>query len=122
MGSMRDYTKLRAFHESDELVIAVYQTTRDFPVSERYGLQAQIRRAALSVPTNIVEGSARTSKAEYCRFLEIALGSSRECSYLLTVAARLRLLPDGSAVAARYETLCATLAAVLLSLRKLSDS
>jgi len=119
---MRDYTKLRAFQESDELLIAIYRVTNKFPDSERFGLQSQLRRAALSVPTNIVEGSARASRAEYCRFLELALGSSRECCYLMTVAVRLGFASEEAhPLTQRYERLCAVLAAILLSLRKLTE-
>lgn len=69
---MRDHTKLRAFELADELVIQIYKITFNFPKEEVFGLTSQMRRDAVSVPSNIVEGSARESQIEYVRFLEIA--------------------------------------------------
>ena len=74
-------------------MLQVYQVTKAFPLEERYGLTSQLRRCALSVPTNIAEGSKRLTGAEYARFLNIAEGSLAETEYLLTVSRDLGYLP-----------------------------
>ncbi|MDD2706722.1 MAG: four helix bundle protein [Verrucomicrobiae bacterium] len=86
---MRDHTKLRAFELADEVAILIYRITRGFPKEEIYGLTAQMRRGAVSVPSNIVEGCARESQDEYLRFLEIAFSSLRELHYQCGLAKRL---------------------------------
>jgi four helix bundle protein len=89
---MRDHTKLRAFEMADEVVVLIYQATAMFPKEEIYGLTSQMRRAAVSVPSNIVEGCARDSQADYLRFLHMAFGSLRELRYQTGLSQRLGYL------------------------------
>src|SRR5688572_11352076 len=74
----RDHRKLRVFHLAHELTLAIYKDTRNFPRDEWFGLRQQLRRAAVSVPANLVEGSARRGGGEYCHFINIARGSASE--------------------------------------------
>ena len=87
--AMRDHTKLRAFELANEVAISIYRATRTFPKEEIYGLTSQMRRAAVSIPSNIVEGCARESLTEYLRYLEIAFASARELHYQFTLATHL---------------------------------
>jgi four helix bundle protein len=77
------YERLHAWRECHELALAVYAVTRNFPENERFGLTSQTRRAAYSAVVNIVEGSARRSRKEFRRFLEITLSSLTELGYAL---------------------------------------
>ncbi|MGE3955278.1 MAG: four helix bundle protein [Vicinamibacterales bacterium] len=92
----RDHRRLHVFSLADSLLIAVYRTTKALPASERFGLQDQLRRSALSAATNIVEGSARRTTREYVNFLNLANGSAAEAHYLLTVAHRLDYVPESA--------------------------
>lgn len=91
---MRNHHQYKAFTLADELVLLIYELTRSFPKEEMYGLTSQIRRAVLSVPSNIVEGCGRESDKEFSRFLEMAFGSLRETHYQWTVAVRLQYTPE----------------------------
>ena len=117
---MRDHTKLRAFELADPLAVAIYQSTRSFPREERFGLTSQLRRAAVSIASNIVEGSARFSEAEYLHFLDTAYGSAREVEYQVGLASRLGFLaePASRELGALSLETCKVLNGLLRSLRK----
>jgi four helix bundle protein len=97
VGMPRDHTKLTVFQLADALAIDIYQATLNFPVSERWGIQSQLRRAAVSTACNIVEGSARSTTRDYVRFLNVACASASEARYLISLAQRLELLPENNA-------------------------
>ncbi len=86
---MQRFTELLVWKRSHAAVLAVYRATVQFPTDERFGLTSQLRRAMLSVPTNIAEGSKRVSRQDYGRFLNVAEGSLAEVEYLLMVSADL---------------------------------
>ena len=89
---MRDPRNLRAFELADQFALLVYKHTMTFPREEQFGLTSQVRRAAVSIPSNIVEGCARATNADYLRFLDIAYGSSSEANYQISLAHRLGFL------------------------------
>jgi four helix bundle protein len=115
---MRDHTKRRAFELADEVALLVYRATRRLPREEVYGLTAQMRRAAVSVPSNIVEGCARKSQSEYLRFLEIAFASLRELHYQCGLSERLGYLStDFAPLTAKIVETEKVLAALIRSFR-----
>lgn len=83
---MRNPNELQVFELADVLAHVVYDATLAFPNDERFGLTQQLRRAAVSVPSNIVEGCSRESQADFRRFIEIATGSAMEVRYQLAFA------------------------------------
>jgi len=98
-----NYKKLVVWQKADELALAVYQMTRHFPKEEMYGVTSQLRRAAVSVPTNIVEGYARNGDKELAHFLSIAIASLTETEYLIQFSVKLGYLSTDDAD--RLETL-----------------
>lgn len=111
-----DHRKLSAFNLADELTVHLYKSTVDFAASERYGLRSQLRRATVSIATNIVEGCARDSDREHARFFEVAFGSAREVIYLIDLSTRLEMLESKSA--SELLELAKRVAAALAALRK----
>ena len=93
----KDYRRLKAWQMCDELAVATYRETRRVPREEVFGLRSQLRRSALSAPTNIVEGCARRTQKDYLSFLNRAEASLEEAGYLIGFAARLSYLePEAS--------------------------
>lgn len=102
----RDFRNLEVFRAADALLFRVFAVIAKASVHERVAICDQLRRAALSVPLNLVEGSQRTTSREYARFVEIAAGSAAEVRYLLSVAARLAPGSDEwPALEREYDTL-----------------
>lgn len=89
---MRDFRSLNVWKKAHLLALDTYQVTAQFPADERYGLSAQMRRAAASVPTNIAEGCGRSGDGELARFLWIAMGSANELDYQFLLCRDLHLL------------------------------
>lgn len=92
MMPVKNYRDLIAWQKAMDLVEEVYLLTQKFPREELYGLTAQIRRAVVSVPSNVAEGEGRNSAKEFVRFLSIAYGSLREVETQLLIAVRLKYL------------------------------
>lgn len=91
---VNSYKDLIVWQKSFRLVILVYQATSDFPKEELYVLTSQVRRAAVSIPSNIAEGYSRRGKKEYLQFLEVAFGSSAELETQLLLAKELGYLSE----------------------------
>ena len=92
MGNIRTHRDLDVWKEGIELVVKVYEIVQNFPKEEKYGLVDQIKRSAISIPSNIAEGAARNSKREFLQFLHISLGSISELETQLIIANRLGFL------------------------------
>lgn len=113
---MRDFRNLTVWSRSHTFVINVYKITRKFPKEEIYGLTSQIRRAAMSIPTNIAEGCGRKSDADFCRFLQISVGSASEVDYELQLAYELGYLTESE-----YDELAKEVVEIRKMIAKLID-
>ena len=95
----KSYRDLLVWRLGLDLVETIYRSTAEFPKSETFGLSAQMRRAAVSIPSNIAEGQARASSKEFLYFLSISLGSVAESTTQLELASRLRYMEAEAALA-----------------------
>lgn len=102
---MSDHKKLDAWNLSIDFVAEIYEATKNFPKEEIYSLTSQIRRSAISVPSNIAEGSARQSDKELIQFLYIALGSLAEVETQLVIAERLSYLKNADIMYKKIDTI-----------------
>ncbi|QNH14365.1 four helix bundle protein [Xanthomonas sp. GW] len=118
-SQQRPHERLTVWRDAMALVEAIYHLTQNFPDAERFGLTAQMRRAAISVPSNIAEGAARRSTAEYLRYLSMARGSLAELDTQMQIATRLQF---GSPDAATLDLLNRTFSRLNALIRTLDDS
>lgn len=105
--AMQDFRNLEVWQRAHQVVLAVYRVTTGFPSGERFGLTSQMRRCAVSIPSNIAEGSGRDSDPDFARFLRISMGSASELDYQLLLARDLGFMDEES-----YDDLSTELARV----------
>ena len=103
VGEIKTYRDLIAWQKSMDLVRLVYQATARMPESERFGLTNQMRRAAVSIPSNIAEGYARQTTADYIKFLRMARGSMAELATQIQLASDLKMITPNPRLAALLE-------------------
>lgn len=89
---MKDFRQLKVWEKSHLLALAIYKATKDFPKEELYALTSQMRRASMSIQTNIAEGYGRNTDADFARLLQMAMGSASETEYELILARDLEFL------------------------------
>ncbi|WP_132000150.1 four helix bundle protein [Dokdonella fugitiva] len=121
-SSKRPHERLDVWRDSMSLVELVYRLSRSFPDSERFGLVSQARRSAVSIPSNIAEGAARRSTAEYLRFLSIARGSLSELDTQIQIATRLGYIEGSSEFEQCTNVLFARITALMNALDKGGNS
>ncbi len=90
----KTYENLEAWKKAVDLAVSIYEITRGFPAEEIYGLTSQIRRAVISISSNLAEGAGRSSKKEFNRFVDIGMGSLNETESLLIVSYKLGFLEN----------------------------
>ncbi len=91
---MQDFRQLKVWQKAHELTLEIYRVTHGFPKEELFSLTQEMRRSAMSIPTNIAEGSGRSSDADFCRFLWISSGSAKELEYQTILAKDLKYLDE----------------------------
>ena len=117
MEQTKPHKRLHAWQVAMMLVKEIYETTQGFPVQERYGLTLQMRRAAVSIPSNIAEGAARTGPREFAHFLSNARGSLAELETQLLIARELGYMNDSSIVFEHLERVSQMLTGLHRSIR-----
>ena len=95
---MKNFRTLTFWSLSKEYAVDIYKVTNKFPKSEQFGLTSQLRRAAISIPSNIAEGTSRKTNRDFSRFLDIAMGSAYELETQLEIAASINYISDNEHV------------------------
>ncbi len=93
---MQDYKKLLVWQKAHQLALYIYEITQPYPKSELFGIVNQLRRAAISIPSNIVEGSGRRTNKEFRHFLQMAYGSANEIEYQLLLSKDLKFISEST--------------------------
>ena len=112
---MRSHKRLDVWKKAMQLVKGIYRITAKFPDEEKYGLTSQMRRSAVSVPSNIAEGAARSGKKEFLRFLYIARGSLSELETQILIAIELTYITEEKDITDDIETVFALLSGLIKS-------
>ncbi len=117
MGKVERFQDLETWQQAHQLVLAVYQATRNFPSDERYGLTSQLQRAAVSVPANIAEGFKRLGQADKVRFYNIAETSLEEVKYYFILSKDLGYIPDNEQLLSSAESVSRLLYRLIQSVK-----
>lgn len=91
---MHNFKHLKVWQKSVDFAVKIYQTTADFPLDEKFGISSQMRRAGISIPSNIAEGSSKSSKKSFCNSLETSLGESFELETQVEICKRVGLISE----------------------------
>lgn len=117
-GNIRGHKDLEVWKRSMDFVESIYAYTGKFPQEELYGLTSQMRRAAVSIPSNIAEGAARNGNKEFAQFLYIALGSLSELETQIILAGRLKYIPDADPLLVECSVIKKLLNGLIISVTK----
>lgn len=120
MATINSYRDLKVWQAGRELTVLIYRATQKFPAEERFGLTSQMRRAAVSIPSNIAEGWSRQHRPEYLQFLRVSRGSLAELETQVLLSQDLELMPEASAseLLSRCDSLSRQLLALERALRR----
>jgi|AntRauMFilla1563_2_1112583.scaffolds.fasta_scaffold00016_27 four helix bundle protein len=113
-----DYKELNVWKESIDLVKLVYEVTQKFPSEEKFGLVSQLRRASVSIPSNIAEGNGRSSDKHYKRFVEMAYGSALELETQLIISVELNFIKENDSIFKKLEQVKKLLSGFIKYLKK----
>jgi four helix bundle protein len=117
LKGVQDYKALRVWVDGRDLALDIYELTSRFPTDERFGLVSQMRRASISVCSNIAEGCSRSGPRDLARFLEIALGSAFELEVQLELAVALGIVANGHSIVDRSNKLKRSISRLIASVQ-----